>query len=409
MGHKKNNSPIDKDVFFILNLVEKHGYEARVVGGAVRDFIARRKISDVDIATTALPVEIIDIFRRGGLTTSPISLEHGTVSVRRRNKFYEVTTLRSDVKTFGRRAEVKFCKSFEMDSCRRDFTINALSMDKEGKIYDYHSGIEDILSQKIRFIGDAKERIREDYLRILRYFRFTAAYGNYKCNSDYLAVISALKNNIKILSGERIISELLKIFEIPDSHRIVPPMLEILNELFSLKFDATDACVKLNIFESLSNAEKLSMLLKFSGEEDLLRRYNFPRNIREMILLKQVDHAQAFTKLKQIKKAHRIFYAKFLVVDSYLNHKYSATDAKSLLKELLEFCRSEYIDFRFSPDELKEFRLTNEEVKSLMIATKRFWLMNQTASPRQCREFARKYADVFLKKHPRSTKEWGKE
>ncbi|MDR2781518.1 MAG: hypothetical protein LBB21_03640 [Holosporaceae bacterium] len=396
MGHSKNNYPINGDVFSILNLIEKHGYEARIVGGAVRDFIAQKEISDIDMATTALPSEIIDICGREGLRTIPTGLAHGSVSLLYENKSYEITTLREDVKTFGRRAKVKFSQSFEIDSNRRDFTINAIYMDKEGKIYDYHSGIEDIHSRNIRFIGNAKERISEDYLRILRYFRFVAAYGNYKCNSQYLDIIAELKSNIKIISSERIIAELLKIFKIPDSYKIIPSMLEILKELFSLKFNTIEDCVKFGIFKSLSPAEKLSMLLKFSTANDLTHLYNFPKCIREMILLKCVDYSQAFTKLKQIKKEYRPFYAKFLAINFYLNNQYSVLDAKILLKELLEFCQSEYCDFKFSPNEFEKHNLTKEELKLLMIATKKFWL-DHKVSPDQCYEFAKRYMNIFCR------------
>jgi tRNA nucleotidyltransferase/poly(A) polymerase len=387
MGRSKNNSPIDEDVFFILNLIEKHGYEARIVGGSVRDFIAGKTISDIDMATTAHPMEIIDICARTGLMVLPTSPRHGSVTIRHNNKSYEVTTLRQDVKTFGRDAEVEFSKSFEMDSNRRDFSINAIYMDKKGKIYDYHSGIEDIRSGKIRFIGDAQKRISEDYLRILRYFRFVAVYGNYKCNPEYLDIITKLKGHIKILSSERIIAELLKIFKIPDSYRIIPAMWEILGELFSLKCNSIEVCRELDILESLSDIEKLSMLLKFSNSNDLAYSYNFSRYIRELILLEYIDHSQIFTKLKQIKKEHRIFYAKFWVVNSRINGKYSATDARTWLEDLLKFCQSEYIDFKFSPSELGEHNLTKNELKSIMIATKKFWL-DQIVSHDQCREFA---------------------
>ncbi|MDR2645590.1 MAG: hypothetical protein LBC04_00160 [Holosporaceae bacterium] len=397
MGRKKNNFPFDDGVFFILNLIERYGHKVRVVGGAVRDFIAHREISDVDIATTARPEEIIDICVREGLPALPTSPEHGSISIGLRHKFYEITTLRKDVKTFGRRAEVTFSQSFKTDSRRRDFTINAIYMDKEGRIYDYHSGIEDIRAGNIRFIGSAENRTSEDYLRILRYFRFTAAYGNYRCNPEYLNIIAKLKSNIKILSSERIITELLKIFKISDSYKIIPPMWEVLNELFSLKFNSLSICAELDIFESLSDLEKLAMLLKFSEMTDLVNMYNFPRSVREMILLQPVDYAHVFLKLKQMKKEYRVFYAKFFVVNLCFRTHYSKANAKNLLQELLEFCHSEYANFKFNPNELKTYDLTNEEFSSLMKATKNFWL-NNNVSHCECKEFARKYIDENCKK-----------
>jgi tRNA nucleotidyltransferase/poly(A) polymerase len=305
-------------------------------------------------------------------------------------------------------------------------------MDKNGKIYDYHSGIEDLFSKNIRFIGDAKKRIEEDYLRILRYFRFAAAYGDYKCHPDYLQVISEIKSGVKILSSERIVSELLKIFSLPDSHKIVPPMMEVLDELFSLKVDSLDVCAKLGIFESLTNVERLSMLLKFSDFDETSRKNNFPKIIKEMIRLKADPfnscHLSPFRhpeeqeqgrsrhgdvrihndnengslrrsavnvsapqddemkrELKKTKKKLRIFYAKFLAVDSYLND--GETAAKKLLKDLSDFCRSEYVDFELRAADLKEYDLTQEELKTVMIAAREFWT-NNAASRDDCKKFA---------------------
>jgi hypothetical protein len=162
-------------------------------------------------------------------------------------------------------------------------------------------------------------------------------------------------------------------------------MREVLDELFSLKFDSLEVCAKLEIFDSLSNVERLSMLLKFSSLDDLTRRYNFPRAIKEAISLKAVDRRDVFAKLKQIKKEYRVFYAKFLAVNSYLND--SEIDAKSFLKELLDFCQSEYANFKLSSEDLKEYDLTRDELKTVMMAAKKFWTDND-ASRDECKKFA---------------------
>ncbi|MDR1983186.1 MAG: CCA tRNA nucleotidyltransferase [Holosporaceae bacterium] len=385
MGHKKNNSLIDENIFFILDLIEKCGFRARIVGGAVRDFLLKKKISDVDLATDAHPAEIIDICRRHGVAVVPVGIKYGSVTAIYDHNSYEITTLRRDIKTFGRHSEVEFSQSFKTDARRRDFTINAIYMDKDGRIYDYHSGIEDIRSRNIRFIGDARKRITEDYLRIFRYFRFVAACGNYKYNQEYLEVISQLKSNVKLLSSERIVTELIKILDVPHSNRIIPQMMEILNELFALQFNSLDVCVKLGIFKSLSSVERLAMLLKFSNFSDLTRMYNFPKNISEMILLKSVDYQQIFMQLKQIKKDYRIFYAKFWAVNSYLNA--SGEDVKKVLKKLLNFCRSEQVDFKLTSCDLKKYHPTREELKHVMQSTKKFWI-NNNVSPNECKKYA---------------------
>ncbi|MDR2157889.1 MAG: hypothetical protein LBO02_01055 [Holosporaceae bacterium] len=390
MGCSKNNFPIDDDAFFILDLIEKCGHRARVVGGAVRNFLLKRESSDLDLATSATPSEIIDLCGQSGLRVKPIGVPYGSLRIIYNRRSYEITSLRKDIKTFGRHAEIKFSKSFRTDSNRRDFTVNALYMDKRGTIYDYHSGIEDIRSGNIRFIGDAKKRIAEDYLRILRYFRFVAAYGNYKCNPQYLEIISDLKSDVKILSGERIIGELLKIFAIPRSNEIIPPMREVLDELFSLKFNSLDIAAKLGVFESLSAVEKLSMLLKFSQNKNLTNDYNFPKTIRETLSLKAEPSKRIFEKLKRIKKKYRIFYAKFLAINAYLNEAYSMADAQNFLRELLNFCGSKFADFQLKSNDLKELDLTKDEFKRVMMATREFWLKNRV-SPDECKNFALEY------------------
>jgi tRNA nucleotidyltransferase/poly(A) polymerase len=388
MGPAKNNALIDEDIFFILDLIENSGYEARLVGGAVRNFLLERPISDIDMATSATPPEIIDIFRRQGLRVIPSGIAHGSVSVPHNGRVYEITTLREDVKTFGRHAEVKFSKSFRTDSERRDFTMNAIYADKYGKIYDYHSGIKDALAGNVRFIGNPEQRIGEDYLRIFRYFRFVAGYGNCICNPEYAEIISRLKSGVRIVSGERIVSELLKTFEMPDSHRIVPPMREVADELFSLRFDSLNACARLGIFDSMSETERLAMLLKFSELTDLADRYNFPKGIRDMLLLQPVDRRQIFVTLKQLRKNLRIFYAKFRTADEYLRGTCSAAEAKNVFKELSDFCESEYADFSLRADDLRGYNLTKVELGKVMAAVKKSWATADRLSVDECKKLA---------------------
>ncbi|MDR0678384.1 MAG: hypothetical protein LBF44_02505 [Holosporaceae bacterium] len=392
MGRLKNNFPIDENTFFILNLIEKYGFKARIVGGAPRDFFLKKQISDIDVATSAHPGEIIDICQRHGIIVIPTGIKYGSVTIFHNHRSYEITTLRCDIKASGRHPRVKFSQFFKIDSGRRDFTINAIYSDKNGKIYDYHSGIQDIRSQKIRFIGDPQKRISEDYLRIFRYFRFVATCGNYKCDQEYLEIISKLKSGVKLLSSERIIAELIKILNTPHAERIISPMMEILNELFALRFNSIDVCAKLGILESLSTVEKLSMLLKFTSISNLTHIHNFPKHIREMILLKIVDYQHIFQQLKQIKKNLRIFYAKSWAVNSYAN--LPAEDIKKNLKKLLNFCKSEQADFKLTSGDLKKHNPTREELKQVMMLTKKFWI-NNNISPEECKKFA----ETRLKAH----------
>ena len=148
-----------------------------MVGGAVRNALIGEPPGDVDVATTALPDEVIRRVEAAGFKAVPTGVEHGTITVVIESRPYEVTTLREDVETFGRKAKVAFGRDWKADAERRDFTINALSVSPDGTVHDYVGGLADLEARRVRFIGDAATRIAEDYLRILRFFRFHAAYG----------------------------------------------------------------------------------------------------------------------------------------------------------------------------------------------------------------------------------------
>src|SRR5579864_6278061 len=161
----------------VLELLNGDGEEARVVGGAVRNALLDLPTGDVDIATTALPEEVIRRARAAGIKSVPTGIEHGTVTLVVDAKPFEVTTLREDTETFGRKAKVAFGRDWVKDAERRDFTMNGLSVDANGVVYDYVGGIADARARRVRFIGEPDQRIAEDYLRILRFFRIHAAFG----------------------------------------------------------------------------------------------------------------------------------------------------------------------------------------------------------------------------------------
>src|SRR6478752_9303680 len=152
--------------------------EARVVGGAVRDTLAPREVREIDLATPRTPEQVTQALREAGLRAVPTGLAHGTVTAVSDGQGFEVTTLRRDVQTDGRRAVVAFTDDWRADAARRDFTINAMSLTRAGEVFDYFGGIADLRAGVLRFVGDPATRIAEDYLRILRYFRFLARYGN---------------------------------------------------------------------------------------------------------------------------------------------------------------------------------------------------------------------------------------
>ena len=194
----------------VLAVLDPDQVTSRVIGGAVRNALLGHLISDIDIATELLPEAVIERATKAGLAVYPTGLDHGTVTVVCDAAPFEVTTLRRDVETDGRRAVVAFTKDWHEDALRRDFTINALSCDANGKIYDTVGGVDDLAARRVRFIGKAEDRIREDYLRILRFFRFTAAYSEGEPDARGLAACLAFKDGLTRLSAERIGAETMK-------------------------------------------------------------------------------------------------------------------------------------------------------------------------------------------------------
>lgn len=195
----------------VLALLNQDGTEARVVGGAVRNALLGLAVGEIDIATTALPDEVIRRARRAGVKSVPTGVEHGTVTLVVEAVPFEVTTLREDIETFGRKAKVAFGRDWARDAERRDFTINGLSVDAEGIVHDHVGGLADITARRVRFIGDPDRRIAEDYLRILRFFRIHAAYGEGEPDrAGYLACIAG-RAGLATLSAERMRMEVLKL------------------------------------------------------------------------------------------------------------------------------------------------------------------------------------------------------
>lgn len=208
----------------VLDVLNGQGEETRVVGGAVRDLLLGEPIGDVDLATTALPQETIRRGEVAGFKAVPTGIEHGTVTLVRDGTGFEVTTLREDVETDGRRAKVAFGRDFVADALRRDFTINALSLGRDGAVHDHCNGLADLELRRIRFIGDAGSRIREDYLRILRFFRFHARYGSGALDAEGLAACIAGRAGLAGLSRERVRAELMKLLVAPGAAAVVAAM-----------------------------------------------------------------------------------------------------------------------------------------------------------------------------------------
>ena len=189
--------------------------EARIAGGAVRDMLAGREVADVDFAVPLRPEEVMARAKAAGLKAVPTGVEHGTVTIVAGGRGFEVTSLRRDVETDGRHAIVAFTDDWREDAARRDFTINAMSCTQHGELFDYFGGRADLAAGLVRFVGDAAERIAEDYLRILRFFRFFARYGRGRADGGAVAAIAAGRHGVRQLSVERVWSEVKKILAAP--------------------------------------------------------------------------------------------------------------------------------------------------------------------------------------------------
>lgn len=209
----------DPHVQRVLKTLAVEGDDARIVGGAVRNHLMGHPITDIDIATTARPETVMERARAAGLKTVPTGVEHGTVTLVAGGRPFEVTTLREDHETDGRHAKVVFGRDWQADARRRDFTINALYCDADGDILDLVDGVRDIETRTLRFIGDPQERIEEDYLRILRFYRFFAWYGEGRPDAEGLRATVRLKAGLSKLSAERVWGELRKLLGAPDPSR----------------------------------------------------------------------------------------------------------------------------------------------------------------------------------------------
>ncbi len=236
----------------LLAVLDCDGEEARAVGGAVRNALLDLPVSEVDVATTALPETVVKRVQAAGFKAVPTGIEHGTITVVIEKTPFEVTTLRKDIETDGRHAKVAFGRDWKADAERRDFTINALSVTRDGAIHDYTGGLADLAERRVRFIGDPAKRIAEDYLRILRFFRFHAAYGT----SDHpdaagLAACIAGRDGLDQLSRERVRMEMLKLVA---ARHAVPTLIAMTDAGLLLR--VLGGVSYLAAFENMTKVEK---------------------------------------------------------------------------------------------------------------------------------------------------------
>ncbi|NVO22358.1 CCA tRNA nucleotidyltransferase [Donghicola mangrovi] len=236
----------------VCAMLVEAGYQAWFVGGCVRNALIYAPVDDIDICTNARPETVMELATAAGLKPVPTGIDHGTITVVSGGIGHEVTTFRRDVETDGRHAVVAFSDRMEEDAARRDFTMNALYADRNGDVADPLGGLPDLEARHVRFIGDPHQRIREDYLRILRFFRFTAWYGNpaLGIDADGLAACAELSDGIETLAAERLGAEMCKLLRAVDPSRAVAAMAQsgvLMQVLPGADHTALAPCVHLEV------------------------------------------------------------------------------------------------------------------------------------------------------------------
>ena len=265
-----------EEIRAVFAALEGGGVETRAVGGAVRNTLLGQPVTEVDLATTALPEEVMARAEKAGLKAVPTGIDHGTVTLVAGGVPFEVTTLRRDVETFGRHARIAYTTNWEEDAKRRDFTLNALYADRDGRLFDPLGGLADLVAGRVRFIGDAEERIKEDYLRILRFFRFNAYYGKGPLDPQGLAAVVRLRAGLAKLSAERVGAELRRILLAPQAARALEALYDygLLTDLLGGVPRLADFMRLVAIEAALGRAPEPALRLAALGvfvEEDVAR------------------------------------------------------------------------------------------------------------------------------------------
>ncbi len=286
----------------LRQIYKDYGYDIRFVGGCVRDDLLGIPTNDYDLASPMPATEALDVLHQAGFKVIPTGLAHGTITVIIDSVPYEITTLRKDVSTDGRHAIIETTNNWEEDAHRRDFTINALYQDFEGTIYDYTKGVDDLKNGIVRFIGNPEDRIQEDYLRILRYFRFAQRYAKHTLSKELTLLFKTYASTIQTLSKERITQEFLKIIDHPNAYTTLSEM-----QTCSILQQIIPDC-DLNALLCLEkNTEFLGMA--YSASRNLSTIYSTPNTLR--LSNDQVSYVKCIQKLRDNLNQDSIYHAIF--------------------------------------------------------------------------------------------------
>lgn len=387
---------------FYPELVQKFPFEVRkifeifdndtirLVGGCVRDLLLKKEVNDFDFATKFLPQKIIKILGKNNIQAVPTGIKFGTVTAVLDGKNFEITSLRKDLATDGRHCKPEFIDDYFFDAKRRDFTINSLYLDSSGFVYDYFSGIEDLKNQKVKFIGNAKQRIEEDFLRILRFFRFSCNYAK-ELDSEGLRASIEQKEKLKFLSADRIRNEVFKILSTGRKPSLLSclKLLEdsqIRSEIFSAEFkihnlqNLFEACKVLQIKPSSHlqffvlvcdeklNLEEIFHRLNFSNVE---KKY-FKSLLKSFLLNPKALEYEAIKELLAFEK-------KPLVQDFYLLNlaqNFPLIKISKIQKDCQFIERSSLPKFPLNGEIIARLGFNKEEIGKALVAAKKFWAKN---------------------------------
>lgn len=372
MAGKKIDFPYTKELLLLNNIFNgTRGDNLRIVGGAIRNFLLNKEISDFDLSTTFLPEQTVEILKQNNIKCVSTGIDFGTVVAVINNKTFEITTTREDIKTDGRHAEVKFTQNFEIDAKRRDFTFNALYLDFHNNLFDYFNGIEDLIKGIVRFIGDAENRIQEDYLRILRFFRFYCYYGIVLDNQGLKYSIK-YKDKLATLSGERIKVEMFKIllsdYPIKTLHIMNQNgILQIITSIDNFDFNKIELLysIKKYIKNNVSAELVLSLLLKNIDELDILRnKWKLSKKENNKIFNLLLHKGDKIYNKKQIQEL--LFYTNdknyvidLVVINAILN---DINNPQDYINNLINFIQSIKIpSFPINGNDLEKLDIKNKK------------------------------------------------
>ncbi|XP_028854727.1 CCA tRNA nucleotidyltransferase 1, mitochondrial isoform X2 [Denticeps clupeoides] len=367
----------------VADLFGKHQFELRIAGGAVRDLLSGKRPEDVDFATTATPEQMKSMFQAAGVRMINNKGEkHGTITARVHNENFEVTTLRVDVQTDGRHAEVEFTTDWEKDAERRDLTINSMFLGLDGTLYDYFNGYEDLQKKKVRFVGSASSRIQEDYLRILRYFRF---YGRVAAqpgehDPETLEAIRASAHGLAAISGERIWVELKKMLVGNHAAHLLELVYQLeLAQFMGLPADGNMGELKLvwdnaqglspkpmtvlaALFRSSDDVERLDLRLKISKEEKTLAIFLIKYR-RDLVKGQNGDSLRPYTDF--------IIDSRELDAQSKVCELLKYQGEKKLLAEMKHWCVPR---FPVSGHDLRKMGITSgKEIGTILQSLREVW------------------------------------